>query len=80
MSDAGPYPKDIKQCRACEADMVFLKTKRNKWLPVNVVPTESHFRGPNAGETKFVYNEHQPHFATCPCAGEFRRGQNNGES
>lgn len=60
--------------------MVFLKTKRNKWLPVNVVPTESHFRGPNAGETKFVYNEHQPHFATCPCAGEFRRGQNNGES
>jgi hypothetical protein len=54
--------------------MVFLKTKRRKWLPVNVVPTKSHLRGPNAGETKFIYNEHEPHFATCPCAGEFRKG------
>ncbi len=54
--------------------MVFLKTKKGKWMPVNVVPTESGFRGPNAGETKFIYGEHQPHFVTCPCAGEFRKG------
>lgn len=71
--DAGPYPKDVKPCEACEADMVFLRTKKRKWIPVNVVPTESKFRGPNAGETKFVYGEHQPHFMSCPCAGEFRR-------
>ncbi len=71
--DAGPYNKDVKPCSACEADMVFLRTKKRKWIPVNVIPTESKFRGPNAGETKFVYGEHQPHFQTCPCAGEFRR-------
>ena len=53
--------------------MVFLKTKKGKWIPVNVIPTDSEFRGPNAGEIKFVYGEHQPHFSTCPCAGEFRK-------
>lgn len=71
-SAAGPYPKDVKQCQACEADMVFLKTKRGKWMPVNVVPTEPGFRGPNAGERKFIYGEHQPHFVTCPEASTFR--------
>ncbi len=73
MRDAGPYPKDVKQCSACEADMVFLKTKKGKWIPVNVIPTDSEFRGPNAGEIKYKHGEHQPHPATCPCAGEFRR-------
>ncbi len=63
---AGPYPKDVTQCRACEADIVFLKTKKQKWIPVNVVPTEHEFRGPNAGETAFKYGEHQAHFSTCP--------------
>ena len=65
MSQAGPYPKDVRQCDGCGADMVFLKTKKGKWMPVNVVPTESHFRGPNAGEDKYKHNEHQPHFLTC---------------
>ena len=71
--DAGPYPKDVKQCRACEADIVFMKTRKGKWMPVNVIPTEHEFRGPTAGETRFRHGEHQPHFVTCPCAGEFRR-------
>lgn len=71
--DTGPYPKDLKQCRACEAAIVFLKTKKGKWIPVNVDPTDDDFRGPSAGEKKFMYGEHQPHHATCPCAGEFRR-------
>ncbi len=74
---AGPYPKDVKQCRACEADIVWVKTKRGKWIPVNVVPTNSDLRGPNAGETKFVYNEHESHFTTCPCAGEYRKGSDD---
>lgn len=73
--DAGPYPKDVKQCRACEADMVFLKTKRGKWMPVNVVPTESEFRAPNAGERKFIYGEHQPHFVTCTDPAPFRTNE-----
>ena len=70
---AGPYPKDISQCRGCDADIVWMKTMRGKKIPVNVMPTEPEFRGPNAGETGFKYGEHQAHFATCPVAGEFRR-------
>ena len=70
---AGPYPKDVSQCRGCEADIVWMKTKRGKSMPINVIPTESQFRGPNAGELKFVFGEHQSHFQTCPCAGEFRK-------
>ncbi len=70
--DAGPYPKDVRQCRGCEEDIVFLKTKRGKWIPVNVVPTESKFRGPSAGEAKFIHDEHQAHFVTCPDAPVFR--------
>ena len=72
--DAGPYPKDVKQCRACEADIVWMKTKKGKWMCVNVVPTKAEFRGPSAGENKYKYGEHEPHWATCPCAGEFRSG------
>ena len=71
--DAGPYPKDVKQCKGCDADIVFMKTKRGKYIPVNVVPTDSKKRGPNAGETKFSYDEHESHFATCPDAPVFRR-------
>ena len=70
---AGPYPKDIAQCRGCEADIVWVKTKRGKSMPVNVVVTETQFRGPRPGELKFAYGEHQSHFQTCPCAGEFRK-------
>ena len=77
LTDGGPYPKDVKTCSACDADMVFLKTKRGKWMPVNVVPTNNTLRGPTAGEINFVYGEHQPHFTTCPCAGEFRRGSDD---
>ena len=69
---AGPYPKDISKCRACDADMVWVKTKKGKNMPVNVVPTKAEFRGPNAGETKFVYGEHEPHWSTCSCADDFR--------
>ncbi len=70
--DAGPYPKDVKQCRGCEADIVWLKTKRGKWMCVNVVPTKPEFRGPNAGEAKYRHGEHEPHWATCPDAPVFR--------
>jgi len=78
LAGSGPYPKDVKQCRACDADIVWLKTKRGKWMCVNVVPTKSEFRGPTAGETKYTHDEHEPHWATCPCAGEFRKASTDG--
>lgn len=75
LTDGGPYPKDVTKCRACEVDIVFVKTKRGKWMPVNVVPTESKFRGPTAGELKFKYGEHEPHWSTCTEAHVFRTGE-----
>lgn len=62
---AGPYPKDIVTCSGCEADVVWMKTKHQKSIPVNVVPTASKYRGPRPGELKFVFGEHQCHFDTC---------------
>lgn len=69
---AGPNPADIVGCRSCGADLVFLRTKKGKQMPVNVMPTEPGFRGPDAGETEFVYGEHQSHFQTCDNAARFR--------
>lgn len=74
---AGPYPKDVKQCDGCEADIVWMRTKKAKHMPVNVIPTDANFRGPTAGELRYKHGEHQPHWATCPCAGEFRKGRSN---
>lgn len=68
----GPYPKDVKPCRGCGGDVVWLKTKRGKWMCVNVVPTKPEFRGPAAGETKYAHGEHEPHWATCPEADSFK--------
>jgi hypothetical protein len=62
---AGPDPKNITQCRFCDADIVFLKTLGGKQMPVNVVPTLKGYRGPNAGEVIYVVNEHQSHIRTC---------------
>ena len=73
MTGAGPNPRDVVPCRACGADIVFVKTKNGKQMPVNVMPTEKPFRGPNAGELMFVYGEHQSHFQTCPEAPRFRK-------
>jgi hypothetical protein len=77
MSGAGPGPKDLATCRACGEAIVFLQTlnaktgKRGR-MPVNVLPTDKKFRGPNAGEIDYLHGIHQSHFATCPEAGRFR--------
>lgn len=73
MNGAGPLTEDIVHCRACGAEIVFVRTKAGKRMPVNVVPTDKKHRAPNAGELEFVYGEHQSHFMTCPQADAFRR-------
>ncbi len=78
MLRAGPYPKDVSQCQGCGVDVVWMRTKRRKWIMANVMVVDnSDLRGPNAGEDRFKYGEHQSHFATCPEAGSFRRGSDD---
>ena len=73
MNPGGPRPQDIAHCRACGADMVYLRTKNGARMPVNVMPTDASFRGPNAGELVYIHREYQSHFITCPEAGRFRQ-------
>lgn len=68
----GPLVHPATTCRSCEAPIVFLLTRSNKRMPVNVEPTEDGFRAPRPEEREFVYGEHQSHFQTCPKASRFR--------
>lgn len=53
------------RCRACGADIQFVKTKRGKTIPVNYDTWD--------GEEEFKFGKHIAHFATCPQADEFRK-------
>lgn len=70
---AGPRADEITVCKKCNASIMFLKTRSGGWMPVNVMPTKNDVRGPNSGETLFIFGEHQSHFSTCPKADSFRR-------
>lgn len=69
---AGPRADEITTCKTCGTEIMFLKTKSGKQMPVNVMPTSPKLRGPNSGETAFVFGEHQSHFATCSQADDWR--------
>ena len=69
---SGPLEADVKTCK-CGASIVFLRTKKGNRMPVNVVPTDAKFRGPSAGELEYAHGVHQPHWATCEHAPDFKR-------
>lgn len=58
----------IKQCRACGRDIVFLRTKKGKLIPVNAETV-------NREDMQFEYGRHVAHFSDCPEADTFRREQ-----
>lgn len=77
---------EIVKCRACPADIVWLKTKAGKNIPVDV-PQDIFKPGSMYGKnpsTETMYDavttavEYNPeymvsHFATCPKANDFRK-------
>lgn len=74
-------------CRACGAEIMFLKTVKGKTMPVDVEPVR--FTEGEGGKEKFVlisgevvngrtdpggaYEGYVSHFATCPEADTFRK-------
>ena len=74
-------------CRACGAEIMFLKTVKGKTIPVNPEPVT--FAEGEGGKEKFVlltgevvngrtdpggaYEGYVSHFATCPEADTFRK-------
>lgn len=54
-------------CRSCGKEIVFLKTKKGKSIPVNAETIQGK-------ETMFdVAKGHVPHFSDCPEAGKWRK-------
>lgn len=58
--------KRTVKCRACGADIVFMKTAKGKIIPVNADTVSD-------GDEQFDYKRHTSHFATCTKPESFRR-------
>ena len=56
----------ISNCKSCRAEIVFLRTKARKLIPVNAETVERD-------EFQFDPKKHKAHFATCPDADDFRK-------
>lgn len=57
---------NIRNCRSCGAQIVWMKTKRGKNIPVDAETA-------NPGERVFQYGVHTSHFSTCPNADQHRK-------
>ena len=80
------------KCRACGAEIGFIKTVKGKTMPVNA---EGVCFTPGGGPDTFVMPDGRiergrrrangseigfvSHFATCPAANEFRKGRHKGK-
>jgi len=69
--------KNIGYCRACNAPIAFLKTKKGGNMPVDInsVSNEEKQKLIDYEDVPFEYGRHISHFATCPKAKEFRKGK-----
>jgi pentose-5-phosphate-3-epimerase len=56
----------VQKCRSCGAEIVFLRTKKHKLIPVDAATVRRD-------DYQFDYARHKAHFATCPDADKFRR-------
>lgn len=64
----------VQQCKKCNADFVFLKTKNDKAIPVDYdTLTHEDMTNMSSGDVLFRFGEHVSHFATCPDAKKFRK-------
>ena len=57
---------EIKKCKGCNADLIFLATKSGKRMPVLASSV-------NIGDTEFDVKKHRSHFADCQAAQKFRK-------
>lgn len=64
----------VQQCKKCNADIVFLKTKNDKAIPVDYdTLTHEDMTNMSSGDVLFRFGEHISHFVTCPEAKKFRK-------
>lgn len=68
-------PFDIVKCKSCNSEIVWLKTKTGKNMPVNVPKFEDGESAHEAVTTALEFNPDYmiSHFATCPNANKHRK-------
>ena len=67
---------NISNCRSCDAPIVWMVTKRNKNIPVDldsVTNDDDLAEAESGGKVLFEYGQHVCHFETCPNAKEHRQ-------
>ena len=64
-------------CKSCKKEIVFLKTKTGKTIPVNADTLTFQEQSALIGriEVTFDSGHHITHFADCPAAVKFRKGR-----
>lgn len=58
------------QCKSCGRAIVWIKTRKGKWMPVLRLRKDGTRTDPR---DTFAQGNHEPHFADCPEADEHRR-------
>jgi len=63
------------KCRSCGAEIVWLKTKLEKFMPVDAGSLTSQEQSAVIGKMEIVFDHtrHKSHFATCPNANKHRK-------
>lgn len=69
----------MANCKACKAEIVWIKTDTGKNMPLDAEPEKMYVRfdvevvGRTVPGWKMV-NAYRPHWGTCPQADKFRKG------
>jgi hypothetical protein len=76
MTERTPLPTSYRhhpfetRCSACQALIVWFRTKNGKRMPVNAETTK-----PTDAAHQLDLSRHVSHFSTCPAADQFRRAR-----
>ncbi len=67
----------MPKCKSCKREIVFLKTKTGKIIPVNTDSLTFQEQSALVGRIEVYFNprHHVTHFADCPAAIKFRKGR-----
>lgn len=63
----------IQTCRGCDANIIFIKSPKGKWLPIDARPATVYQLSEN--EPPEQLSAHIPHHITCPKADQYRKGR-----
>jgi len=61
------------KCKGCGADILWIKTKKGKLMPVNASPIKAYQINEYMPPEWLLIDVHIPHWATCPNAKNFKR-------